>query len=109
MRELAAWRRDAGLSGGVTNASTAVYEEEAADPGAIVMGRAMFGGTGPWDDEWIGWWGDDPPLRLPVFVSPTIPDKRCTLAAGRRSPSSPKAPRRRSRVPVRRRATGMWQ
>jgi dihydrofolate reductase len=30
----------------------------------------MFGGgPGPWDDEpWNGWWGDDPPFHLPVFV-----------------------------------------
>ncbi len=69
MRELAAWRRDAGLEGGVVNASTAVYEEDDA-AGAIIMGRNMFGGgPGPWgDDPWSGWWGDDPPFHLPVFV-----------------------------------------
>ena len=68
-RELAAWRRDAGLEGGVVNASTAVYEED-DDAGAIIMGRNMFGGgPGPWgDDPWNGWWGDDPPFHLPVFV-----------------------------------------
>jgi dihydrofolate reductase len=34
------------------------------------MGRRMFGGgEGPWGDEpWEGWWGDDPPFHVPVFV-----------------------------------------
>jgi dihydrofolate reductase len=70
MRELAAWRRDAGLEGGVVNASTAVYEEGDDGVGALIMGRNMFGGgPGPWGDEpWTGWWGDDPPFHLPVFV-----------------------------------------
>jgi len=69
MRALAAWRRDAGLEGGETNASTAVYEEDGASVRAIIMGRNMFGGgPGEWDEAWKGWWGDDPPFRMPVFV-----------------------------------------
>jgi dihydrofolate reductase len=34
------------------------------------MGRNMFGGgPGPWgEDPWNGWWGDDPPFHVPVFV-----------------------------------------
>ena len=30
----------------------------------------MFGGgPGGWsDDPWTGWWGDDPPFHVPVFV-----------------------------------------
>ena len=34
------------------------------------MGRHMFGGgEGPWGDKpWNGWWGDDPPFHMPVFV-----------------------------------------
>ena len=70
LRELAAWRRDAGKEGGEVNASTAVYEEGSGDTGAIIMGRNMFGGgPGPWgDDPWKGWWGDDPPFHMPVFV-----------------------------------------
>jgi dihydrofolate reductase len=37
--------------------------------GAYVMGRGMFGGgPGPWDDRWRGWWGDEPPFQMPVFV-----------------------------------------
>jgi dihydrofolate reductase len=38
--------------------------------GATVMGRNMFGPIrGSWnDDEWKGWWGDEPPYHHPVFV-----------------------------------------
>jgi dihydrofolate reductase len=37
--------------------------------GAFIMGRNMFGpGRNEWDDEWKGWWGDDPPYHAPVFV-----------------------------------------
>jgi len=38
--------------------------------GATIMGRNMFGPIrGPWgDEEWKGWWGDEPPYHHPVFV-----------------------------------------
>ena len=38
--------------------------------GATVMGRNMFGPVrGPWgDDQWTGWWGEEPPYHHPVFV-----------------------------------------
>jgi dihydrofolate reductase len=38
--------------------------------GAEIMGRRKFGPQqGAWpDDEWQGWWGDEPPFRTPVFV-----------------------------------------
>jgi dihydrofolate reductase len=70
MRALAVWRQAAGLEGGEVNASTAVIDAVDDNIGAIVMGRNMFGGgTGPWgDDPWKGWWGDNPPFHLPVFV-----------------------------------------
>ena len=36
---------------------------------AYVMGRNMFTpGSGEWDLDWTGWWGDDPPYHAPVFV-----------------------------------------
>jgi dihydrofolate reductase len=70
LRVLAVWRKEAGLDGGVTNASSAVVEAEDINRGAIIMGRNMFGGgPGPWSaDPWNGWWGDNPPFHLPVFV-----------------------------------------
>ncbi len=40
------------------------------DIGAWILGRNMFGPVrGPWPDErWKGWWGDNPPYHVPVFV-----------------------------------------
>jgi dihydrofolate reductase len=40
-----------------------------APRGAYVMGRNMFGPIrGAWDEDWRGWWGDEPPYHAPVFV-----------------------------------------
>lgn len=38
--------------------------------GAEIMGRNKFGPQrGPWvDEDWRGWWGDDPPFHTPVFI-----------------------------------------
>ncbi len=38
--------------------------------GAWILGRNMFGPIrGPWpDSNWKGWWGDNPPYHVPVFV-----------------------------------------
>lgn len=39
--------------------------------GAWILGRNMFAPTrGAWpdDDDWKGWWGEEPPYRCPVFV-----------------------------------------
>jgi len=38
--------------------------------GAWILGRNMFGPVrGPWPDaSWKGWWGDNPPYHVPVFV-----------------------------------------
>jgi dihydrofolate reductase len=67
---LAAWRKPHGKDGGEVNASTGVVEESLANVGAVVMGRKMFGGgPGPWGEQpWDGWWGEDPPFGVPVFV-----------------------------------------
>ena len=38
--------------------------------GAWILGRNMFGPVrGPWPDEsWKGWWGENPPYHVPVFI-----------------------------------------
>ncbi len=65
----ASWRRHQGMDGGVGGADSDVVDEVFEGIGAYVMGRKMFGGgSGPWDEEWKGWWGDDPPYHTPVFV-----------------------------------------
>jgi dihydrofolate reductase len=52
--------------------------------GATIMGRNMFGPVrGPWgDDQWTGWWGDDPPFHHPVFVLTHHPRPSITMQGG---------------------------
>jgi dihydrofolate reductase len=67
--ELAAFREAHGQTGGVVNASSAIMKEMFENVGAVIMGRNMFGGgPGPWKSDWKGWWGDNPPYHMPVFV-----------------------------------------
>jgi dihydrofolate reductase len=68
---LAAWREAHDKEGGEVNESTRVMEETTENIGAGLMGRNMFGppGGGNWgDEEWKGWWGDDPPYHYDVFI-----------------------------------------
>jgi dihydrofolate reductase len=67
---LKAWREPHGMEGGEENASTPVVQESLAGIGAEIMGRGKFGGgPGPWgEDPWPGWWGENPPFHIPVFV-----------------------------------------
>jgi len=68
---LAAWRDAHAKQGGEVNASSQIVDEARAGVGAALMGRNMFGppAGGAWGDEqWKGWWGDDPPYHYDVFV-----------------------------------------
>ena len=49
--------------------------------GAWIMGRNMFGPIrGPWqDDAWKGWWGENPPYHVPVFVLTHYPKKSLSM------------------------------
>ena len=59
---------------GLDQGTTGIDEDFAArgfrNVGAWIMGRNMFGPVrGPWPDlDWKGWWGDNPPYHVPVFV-----------------------------------------
>lgn len=52
--------------------------------GAWIMGRNMFGPQrGPWpDDGWKGWWGNNPPYHVPVFVLTHHPRPPITMEGG---------------------------
>ncbi|MDJ0362030.1 dihydrofolate reductase family protein [Rhodococcus sp. H29-C3] len=56
--------------GEATNEADAALTAELLRPrGAFIMGRNMFGPIrGEWDEDWSGWWGDNPPYHAPVFV-----------------------------------------
>lgn len=66
-RTFRAMQGEDGGSGGVDEDFAA---RSMAGLGAWILGRNMFGPVrGPWPDEsWRGWWGDDPPYHVPVFV-----------------------------------------
>lgn len=59
---------------GNSNGTTGVDNDFAArsfeNVGAWILGRNMFGPIrGPWkDDSWKGWWGENPPYHVPIFV-----------------------------------------
>lgn len=52
--------------------------------GAEIMGRNKFGPQrGPWEnDDWKGWWGDNPVFHTPVFVLTHYPRRSIELDGG---------------------------
>jgi dihydrofolate reductase len=79
------WRESHGLEGGEKNADSEVIEESMGATGAVVMGRRMFsGGEGAWENDprARGWWGDDPPFHVPVFVLTHHPRETLVMRGG---------------------------
>jgi dihydrofolate reductase len=64
------WRHMQGQEGGETGVDDDMAAQSFAGIGAWIMGRNMFAPSrGPWlDENWKGWWGDDPLYHVPVFV-----------------------------------------
>ena len=64
------FQRMHGDGGGGTGIDDDFAARGFANVGAWILGRNMFGPVrGPWPDEsWKGWWGDEPPYHVPVFV-----------------------------------------
>lgn len=64
------FHRMQGQDGGETGTDNKMAEQGFENIGAWILGRNMFGPIrGPWpDDAWKGWWGDEPPYHVPVFV-----------------------------------------
>jgi dihydrofolate reductase len=53
--------------------------------GAEIMGRNKFKpSSGPWDpdDDWRGWWGENPPFHTPCFVLTHHPRPPLPMAGG---------------------------
>jgi dihydrofolate reductase len=59
-----------GKDGGTTGVDDAFAARGFDNVGAWILGRNMFGPIrGDWPDrKWKGWWGDNPPYHVPVFV-----------------------------------------
>lgn len=52
--------------------------------GAFILGRNMFGPIrGEWpDDQWKGWWGDNPPYHAPTFILTHYPRPPIEMLGG---------------------------
>lgn len=75
--ELAGWmfptkmfQQMMGKAGGTEGTDQDFAAKSMENNGAWIMGRNMFGPIrGPWpDNDWKGWWGEEPPYHVPVFV-----------------------------------------
>ena len=73
-----------GKEGGTTGIDDDFAARGFSNIGAWILGRNMFGPVrGPWPDEnWRGWWGDDPPYHVPVFVLTHHPRKSISMSGG---------------------------
>jgi dihydrofolate reductase len=66
----ASWRGQHGEEGGETGPDNDAAAWFGRGVGAYIMGRNMFGPPegGEWNESWRGWWGENPPYHVPVFV-----------------------------------------
>jgi dihydrofolate reductase len=78
------FRQMFGQDGGSTGIDDTLAARGFENIGAWILGRHMFGPVrGDWpDDEWKGWWGDNPPYRCPVFVLTHHPRAPIAMAGG---------------------------
>lgn len=79
-----AFKEAHGKSGGTTGPDNDFAGRGMAGIGAWIMGRNMFGPVrGSWpDDRWRGWWGENPPYHVPVFVLTHHTRPPLTMAGG---------------------------
>jgi dihydrofolate reductase len=70
--------------GGSTGVDDDFAQRGFRNVGAWILGRNMFGPVrGPWPDEsWKGWWGDEPPYHVPVFVLTHHARRSITMKGG---------------------------
>ena len=107
MVSTAAWRQMHGKEGGDARG---IDDDFAArgdkNVGAWILGRNMFGPIrGVWPDmNWKGWWGDDPPYHVPVFILTHHARQPIQMKGNTTSISSRAAFTRRSTKRARRRA-----
>ncbi len=78
------FRQMVGEDGGTTGIDDEFARRGFQNTGAWILGRNMFGPVrGPWpDDNWKGWWGENPPYHTPVFVLTNHPRAPLTMDGG---------------------------
>lgn len=69
---------------GSTGADDRIAAASLENVGAWIMGRHMFTPSrGPWpDDDWRGWWGEEPVYHCPVFVLTHHPREELHMLGG---------------------------
>jgi dihydrofolate reductase len=78
------FRQMRGADGGGAGVDDAFASRWNENVGAEIMGRNKFGPQrGPWKDEnWKGWWGDNPPFHTPAFVMTHFPRPSIAMKGG---------------------------
>ncbi len=78
------FREMQGESGGETGADNDFARRSMEGFGAFILGRNMFGPIrGEWpDDQWRGWWGENPPYHAPTFVLTHYPRTSIEMEGG---------------------------
>jgi dihydrofolate reductase len=73
-----------GREGGTTGVDDDFAARGLKNIGAYILGRNMFGPIrGSWpDDNWKGWWGDNPPYHCDVFVLTNHPRASLAMEGG---------------------------
>ena len=73
-----------GNNGGTAGIDNEFAERGFNNIGAWILGRNMFSPTrGPWlDENWKGWWGDNPPYQVPVYILTNHPRKSIKMKGG---------------------------
>ena len=73
-----------GKEGGNAGIDDDFFSQRESGVGATIMGRNMFGPVrGPWDEnEWTGWWGEEPPFHHAVFVLTHHPHPAIEMRGG---------------------------
>src|SRR5687768_14966741 len=78
------FRTMGGKNDGTEGIDNDFVEKAFENVGAWIMGRNMFGPIrGNWtDNEWKGWWGENPPYHVPVFVLTHHPRESVSMKGG---------------------------
>jgi dihydrofolate reductase len=84
MLHTAMFHKMLGKDGGSEGVDNDYATRSMAGFGAFILGRNMFGPVrGGWpDDEWKGWWGDNPPYHAPTFVLTHYPRDPVEMEGG---------------------------
>ena len=72
-----------GKDGGTTGVDNDFAARSFENLGAWILGRNMFSPyRGDWNQDWKGWWGDEPPYHVPVFVLTHHPREPLEMKGG---------------------------